>query len=272
MKRPDGSRMRGKMTEGWFWLLAVGTMAAMAGFWSGRFSVFVWVPEEGEPVRAGQDTEHVVSSDGAAESGRCSESKDTRGAVGGRRSDCSAMGSGSLPAGGCISRQEWMRHRKRRHRGNDEKIPIGWAVGSPGEGAVLPFHGEGRRGALVRTTDGRLYAPASGKIVKMYPSGSQMILRTDFGVELLIRVGGTNEMTGEYFRPRVLQNEIVGKGKLLLEYDRAALLAAGEDVDILLSVEEAGDFRDITVTGKTQAKIGEEILWIRERFGAYSEL
>lgn len=299
------------MREGWFWLLAVGTLAAMAGFWSGRFSTFAWVPEEGEAdgesgAVGGTCQRDAVAEGRVAESGgavggawpssvaerggRLGGSRAGSGAAerGGRldgsraesgvaerggRLDGNRAGSGSLLAGGCAYRPEWLRHRNRRRRESDEKkIPVGWAVGSPGEGAVIPFHAGGRKGALVRTTGGCLYAPASGKIVKLYPSGSQMMLRTDFGVELLIRVGGTNEMMGEYFRPRVLQNEIVGKGKLLLEYDRAALLAAGEDVDIAISVEEAGGFRDVTVTGKTQVKIGEEILWVRERFGAYSEI
>lgn len=172
----------------------------------------------------------------------------------------------TVDKGGMLGRA-WLGRRP----SNEKRIPLGWAIGSPVEGAVHTFHNGSAKGAMVRTTMGCLYAPASGKIVRLYPSGNQMLLRTDFGIELLIRVGGINggyqaaqteEMMGEYFRPRVLQNEIVNKGKLLLEYDREALLAAGADTDIFIGVEESENFRDITVTDKIQVKRGEEILWI----------
>ena len=91
-----------------------------------------------------------------------------------------------------------------------------------------------------------------------------MRLRTDYGVELLIQAGlGTEELEGKYFRPRVVQNEIVGKGKLLLEFDKAGIESEGCDPSILMSVEEADNYRDIMVTDVQKVKTGEDLLWVR---------
>ncbi|MCM1186507.1 MAG: PTS glucose transporter subunit IIA [Lachnoclostridium sp.] len=289
--------MRGNMTMNLFWLCAIGIVAAVAGFWSGRMSLLLgsageegisdMKPESAEVknivAESIVDRERVPDMDMASprydikehgtekvrETGLQGQIKSM---TPGRKmqNDRRMQETGALRKGSILGR--FRLHRS--HSNNERRIPLGWAIGSPAEGAVKTFEHGGVRGAMVRTTKGCLYAPSSGKIVRLYPSGSQMMLRTDFGIELLIRVGSdinsghqtaqADEMMGEYFRPRVLQNEIVTKGKLLLEYDREALLAAGADTDIFIGVEEAGQFRDITVTDKTQVRQGEEILWVMD--------
>lgn len=290
------------MTINLFWLCAIGIIAAMAGFWSGRWSTFMQfagdenLPEvkvqaaevkdaegvsaeeriqitENQSVRQVQEAERmqVIETSNARdtqgiekmqniekrEKDRVSNTEVLRG----RRNECNQF---TEKKGNEIGRFGLLRGR-RKGSNNEKRIPLGWAIGSPAEGAVYTFNDGRRKGAMVRTTQGCLYAPVSGKIVKLYPMGNQMILRTDFGVELLLRVGGViDEMTGEYFRPRILQNEIVNKGKLLLEYDREGLIAEGEDTDIYISVEVAEDYRNITVTEKAQVKLGEEILWVMD--------
>lgn len=154
---------------------------------------------------------------------------------------------------------------RKHHSGREKKIPLGWAIGSPVSGRVSAFYEGSRRGALLVPDQGRIFAPASGKIIRLYPMGNRMLLRTDSGVELLIQVGGeADELCSMYFRPRVVQNEIVCKGKLLLEYDRERLAAEGVDTGVSISVEEAGNLRDITITEVECVKAGEELLWVRE--------
>lgn len=145
-----------------------------------------------------------------------------------------------------------------------KRIPIGWPVGSPVAGAVSFFYEGKRRGAVIIPEQGYLYAPAPGKIVKLYPTGNAFLLRTDYGVELLIRVGvETQELEGMYFRPRVVQNEIVNKGKLLLEFDPEGIGAEGYDCGVRLSVEENHDWLEISITQAEHVKVGEELLWIK---------
>lgn len=146
-----------------------------------------------------------------------------------------------------------------------KRIPMGWAIGSPAAGEVSFFYENARRGAVIRPEQGRLYAPAAGKIVRLYPTGNAFRLRTDFGVELLIQAGVlTEELEGQYFRSRIVQNEIVNKGKLLLEFDLEGIEKEGYDSSILLSVEEAQDYRDINITDVQRVKTGEDLLWVRK--------
>lgn len=289
------------MTINLFWLCAIGIVAAMAGFWSGRLSMFTRIVGEEQVAGAEmRNMEQVQSTEiqrmeqmQSAEIQRIEQVQNTKTQgmekaqnieniemLRGRTRSAETPNSKTPNS---KTQQGRMPHRKstknevsaigrfmlypnrRKNQNSEKRIPLGWAIGSPAEGAVYTFNDGRRKGAMVRSTQGCLYAPASGKIIKLYPVGNQMILRTDFGVELLLRVGGAiDEITGEYFRPRILQNEIVNKGKLLLEYDREGLIAEGEDTDIFVSVEAAEDFRNITVTEETQVKLGEEILWVMD--------
>lgn len=142
-------------------------------------------------------------------------------------------------------------------------VSYGWAVGSPVAGKVRFFCEEKRKGVAISPKEGRLYAPVSGKIIKLYPTGNAFRIRTDFGAELLIRAGvHTEELEGLYYRCRVVQNEIVSKGKLLLEYDIESISKEGYDSSVLLSVEEEQNYRDITVTDAEQVKNGDPVLWV----------
>lgn len=290
------------MTMNLFWMCAIGIVAAMAGFWSGRLSLLLGSREEEPLLETGTqniEAERLAGTEEISDEGvdaqniraeglfglekmkkiAMKRTADTRiSEIATRQSEQKSVIENKKKEYGMTksnenNKENWQNRfwLPRRRLNNEKRIPLGWAIGSPAEGAVRIFNNGSIKGAMVRTTKGCLYAPASGKIVKLYPSGNQMMLRTDFGIELLIRIGGINvgyqaeqedDMVGEYFRPRVLQNEIVNKGKLLLEYDREALLAAGADTDIFIGVEEAGNFRDITVTDKTQVGQGEEILWV----------
>ncbi len=170
---------------------------------------------------------------------------------------------GGLPEGEIRSFAGRGRRQKRLPAGA-RKITLGRAIGSPVTGEVSGFSEGGKKGVILRSSQGKLYAPVSGKIVKLYPTGNCMLLRTDFGMDLLIRAGiGTEELEGLHYRPRVIQNEVVSKGKLLLEYDPAAIRREGYDPAVILSVEAAEDYREITVSEDAQVKNGEDIMWVR---------
>lgn len=166
------------------------------------------------------------------------------------------MGRESMESG------EW---QNRRMRDTGKRVPLGWAISSPVAGTVRSFSEGFGRGALIQPEQGALYAPASGKITRLYPMGNAMLLRTDSGIELMLRVGNSgDELHSGYYRSHVVQNEIVNKGKLLLEFDKEGLKGEGIDVTVSVTVEAAADYRDITVTQREQVKSGEELLWVQE--------
>ena len=146
-----------------------------------------------------------------------------------------------------------------------EKNKKGWSVGSPVTGQMTVLQ-EGQ-GAVVEIlpNEDKLFAPAAGKIMKLYPLGNAFQLRTEFGAELYIQVGKVqDELLGRYFRPRILQNEIVGKGKLLLEFDRQGLEAEGASTEISVCIDSCFYGSEVITAADAPLKTGEEIFWIQE--------
>lgn len=156
------------------------------------------------------------------------------------------------------------RAARKRPVPGEKRIPLGWAIASPITGQVKFLHEGTMRGALITPEQEMVYAPASGKITRLYPTGNAMRLRTDSGIELLIRAGvDTGELEGRYYRPRVVQNEVVNKGKPLLEFDVEGIRGEGFDPAVMVSVEEAADYRDVTVCQAARVKVGDDLMWVR---------
>lgn len=146
---------------------------------------------------------------------------------------------------------------------DDARIPLGWSIGSPVTGTVRSFCGSEEKGALVQPEAGKLYAPASGKITKLFPMGNQMQMRTENGVELILRVGELkDDLHSMYYRSYVVQNEIVPKGKLLLEFDIESLREEGVDTTVFVTIAEGADYQGIRITPRETVKTGEELLWL----------
>lgn len=146
---------------------------------------------------------------------------------------------------------------KNVHRIGQERVIV-----SPVDGTVHYFREGSQQGAMLEPGQGKIYAPLSGKIVKLYPMGNAFLLQGDEGIGVLIRVGRQHpdELCSMYFRARIVQNEIVNKGKLLLEFDREKLAAAGEDVNVTVVLENSMEETEIAVTQKETVKVGEVLL------------
>ena len=109
--------------------------------------------------------------------------------------------------------------RRRRDRSQEDGRPS-WSLASPVTGEVL-LQKEGEHPTMViHPHSDRLYAPADGKVSRLYPMGSAFLFTTEFGAEIYIQAGcGEDDLLARFYRPRVLQNEVVEKGKLLLEFE-----------------------------------------------------
>ena len=141
----------------------------------------------------------------------------------------------------------------------------GWQVGSPVSGYAVVRREGPEAEVVICPVEDRLYAPAAGKVIKLYPMGNAFRFRTEFGAELHIQLGDVkDDMFGRYFRPRVVQNEIVSKGKLLLEFDRQGLEAEGIPAEVSVRVEHYAFGYDVAATAEEQIRAGEEILWMQD--------
>lgn len=142
-----------------------------------------------------------------------------------------------------------------RYFGHSLSSPTGGRLESCCEGDIS--------GVRILTTEGRLYAPVSGRILKISPRGNTFQIRADWGGDVTVRAC-TNEddLLDRYFRPRVVKGEIIRRGKLLLEYDREKLCRKCEDTAVYVTVEGEQP-EGVCITEKDQVKIGETILWMQ---------
>lgn len=152
-----------------------------------------------------------------------------------------------------------------RLRRGERRVDMGKCIGSPATGVVSAYCQGSRKGALIQTMQGMVYAPASGKITKVFPGGNAFLLRTELGTEVYLQAGmGEEELLGNYYRPRVITNEIVNKGKLILEFDQEGLLSEGVDTRIGIFINQNEGTESVSVTPAQRVKVGEPLLWVRD--------
>lgn len=159
-----------------------------------------------------------------------------------------------------------VRRTGRRGRGH-QAVPdrVSWSVASPVSGKVFENKEGEHPTVVIRPDENKVYAPAGGKITKLFPMGNAMLFTTEFGAELFIQAGsGDDELLNRYFRPKIVQNEVVGKGKLLMEFDRQGLEAEGVAPEISVTVETCAYGDDVKMTAGGRVKAGEEILLVLE--------
>lgn len=154
----------------------------------------------------------------------------------------------------------------RRDRSRDENV-VSWSVGSPVSGEIAYMQEGEHPTVVIEPLEDKLYAPAGGKITRLFPMGNELLFRTEFGAELHIQAGDAkDELLSRYYRPRIVQNEIVGKGKLLLEFDRRGLEAEGSSSQVSVRLESSTYGSDVRMTAGETVKTGEEILLVQEHY------
>ena len=109
-------------------------------------------------------------------------------------------------------------------------------------------------GIAVEPTEGKLYAPADGKITVAFPTGHAYGLRTEDGLDLLMHIGmDTVELDGKHFEPKVAKGDTVKRGDVIAEFDIPAIKAAGYPLAtpmvITNSKKAAASIEDVQVSG-----------------------
>ena len=128
---------------------------------------------------------------------------------------------------------------------------------SPLQGKLVPLSevkdqafasGAMGKGAAVSEPQGKVYAPVDGEVTVLFETKHAVGIHGDNGADILIHVGlDTVNLKGEHFTAHVAQGDKVKRGQLLLEFDVAAIVAAGYDVTTPVLVTNAADFGKITV-------------------------
>lgn len=105
------------------------------------------------------------------------------------------------------------------------------------------------RGLGIVPTEGRVHAPCAGVVTAAVRSGHALGLRSADGVEVLLHVGiDTVELHGRHFRVHTAKGRPVARGDLLVEFDLAAVKAAGYDPTTILVVANTASFARVVPT------------------------
>ena len=82
-----------------------------------------------------------------------------------------------------------------------------------------------------------LVAPAAGEIVKVFPGGHALVMKTSHGLELLLHIGlDTVDLKGEGFEQLCGEGEQVKPGQALIKFDADMIKAAGKELHSALVV------------------------------------
>lgn len=109
-------------------------------------------------------------------------------------------------------------------------------------------------GMAICPEDGKLYAPADGKVVTVMEDTKHACgLELAGGIQILLHVGiDTVEMNGKGFTYHVSEGQEVKAGDLLIEFDREVIKAEGcRDVVVMVVVENSEDCALTMNTGCT---------------------
>lgn len=116
-------------------------------------------------------------------------------------------------------------------------------------------------GIAILPDEGKVYAPFSGSIEMIFPTGHAVGLKSSYGVELLIHVGlDTVDLNGEGYTYFVKQGDVVAKGDLLIEFDIDTIKAAGYDTVTPIVITNTSEYASIVVSSLNKTVIGDEII------------
>ena len=163
---------------------------------------------------------------------------------------------------------------QKKKKEKEEKPAKAPAVSEAKEDIVIPAPLTGEAVSLDETNDPAFQSGALGKGVAIRPTGNQVVapcdgtvsavmghavgLTLDNGVELLIHVGiDTVNLNGQHYTGHVTQDQRVKAGDVLLEFDSAAIIAAGYPIITPVLVTNSDDYSSVEVTlGNTEAGQG----------------
>jgi PTS system beta-glucosides-specific IIC component len=146
------------------------------------------------------------------------------------------------------------------------------AVVSPISGETLPLEqvqdatfasGLLGKGVAIVPQQGRVLSPVNGIVSSMFRTGHAVGLTSDDGAEVLIHVGlDTVKLDGQFFFPRVSNDQPVKVGDLLLEFDLEAIKAAGYDLTTPVLVSNSDDYIDVLILSDGAVSAGAPLLTI----------
>ena len=121
------------------------------------------------------------------------------------------------------------------------------------------------KGIAIIPYEGKIYAPDSGTVSSVFPTGHAVIMVMNSGVELLIHFGiDTVKLNRDYFKVHVQNGQKVLKGELLIEADMEKIKEKGYDVITPVVVCNTEEFSQIEVVQEKEIQSGECVMILKQ--------
>ncbi|WP_416261363.1 PTS beta-glucoside transporter subunit IIABC [Gibbsiella quercinecans] len=131
-------------------------------------------------------------------------------------------------------------------------------IASPMSGDVLPLDqiadptfasGLLGKGAAIVPQQGRAVSPVNGTVASLFKTRHAIGIESDDGAQVLIHIGiDTVKLDGQHFTAHVAEGDRVQQGDLLIEFDLAAIRAAGFDTTTPIIISNTEDYIDVLAT------------------------
>lgn len=120
------------------------------------------------------------------------------------------------------------------------------------------------KGVAIIPEQNQFYAPASGEVSVVFPTGHAIGLTSEDGTELLIHIGlDTVQLYGEGFHVKVQQGQKIKQGDLLVEVDLDAIKEKGYSVITPILVTNPDQYQEIEKLKMGSSEAKEELLKLR---------
>ena len=118
-------------------------------------------------------------------------------------------------------------------------------------------------GIAILPSEGKLYAPLSGVVQALFPTGHAIAIVGDNGIGVMLHIGiDTVELEGNGFTPHVKQEDRVEKGQLLITFDIEKIRAKGYEATTMVVLPESEELGEIKKRESGTIAPQEKLLWL----------
>lgn len=120
------------------------------------------------------------------------------------------------------------------------------------------------KGIAIEPSEGKLYAPANGKVSMVFKTKHAINLISENGCEILLHIGiDSVKLGGKYFEVHVNDGDEFKKGDLLISFDMEGIKREGFKLTTPMVICNTPDYESVKTLAKGKIKKGERVIEVK---------